>query len=122
MTGGPGGGNEHETGVPPMVHSNINDKSLPEGRIDWDLRAANIRERFYRGDTMHPSTFGYLAPTEDQKAVMSKMREAASAYADDIEEFVPSGPDKTYLLRKLREVAMWVNVALTRQPDGAPRE
>ena len=24
-------------------------------------------------------------------------------------------------LRKLREVAMWANVAITRQPDGAPR-
>ena len=31
-------------------------------------------------------------------------------------------PDKTYVLRKLREVAMWANVSLTRHADGAPRE
>jgi hypothetical protein len=71
---------------------------------------------------MHGATFDYLDPTEDQKAVMNDMREAAADYADAIEEVVPAGPDKTYILRKLREVAMWVNVALTRQPDGAPRE
>jgi hypothetical protein len=70
---------------------------------------------------MHDSTFAYLAPTEGQKTAMSKMRESVAAYADDIDLFVPAGPDKTYILRKLREVAMWVNVAITRQPDGAPR-
>jgi hypothetical protein len=34
---------------------------------------------------------------------------------------VPDGPDKTYILRKLREVSMWVNVAITRFSDGAAR-
>jgi hypothetical protein len=38
-----------------------------------------------------------------------------------LDAFVPEGPDKTYLMRKLREVAMWANVAVTRQPDGTPR-
>lgn len=70
---------------------------------------------------LHPTTFDYLKPSEDQMRVMDKMRSAASVYASAIEAHVPDGPDKTYLLRKLREVAMWANVAITRQPDGSPR-
>lgn len=71
--------------------------------------------------TLHDTTFGYLQPTEKQKAVMDEARTAAKAYADELIELLPDGPDKTYALRKLREVAMWANIAITRQPDGAPR-
>jgi hypothetical protein len=28
----------------------------------------------------------------------------------------------TYILRKLREVGMWANVSITRNPDGSPRQ
>jgi len=70
---------------------------------------------------MHDSTFEYLNPTEYQKSAMHDLRGYAAAYAKMIEDNVPDGPDKTYILRKLREVAMWVNVAITRQPDGSPR-
>jgi hypothetical protein len=52
---------------------------------------------------------------------MHVYREAARTYAENLEHHVPDGPDKTYLLRKLREVAMWVSVAITRLPDGTPR-
>ena len=69
----------------------------------------------------HPSTFEYLAPTEMQKGHMASARTAADTYAKSLEALVPDGPDKTYLLRRLREVAMWVNVAITRNPDGSPR-
>ena len=70
---------------------------------------------------LHVSTFEYLKPTEAQLATMAEMREETATYARAIEAHVPDGPDKTYILRKLREVAMWVNAAITRQPDGAPR-
>lgn len=70
---------------------------------------------------MHPSTFEYLAPTEQQKADMRDARDAASHYANAIGRLMPDGPDKTYAMRKLREVGMWVNVGITRQPDGTPR-
>ena len=70
---------------------------------------------------MHSGTFDYLKPTDEQMVTMNDMREAARMYADAIEEFVPNGPDKTYILRKLREVAMWVNMSITRGPDGGPR-
>jgi hypothetical protein len=33
---------------------------------------------------------------------------------------LPPEPDKTYVLRQLRDRAMWANVAITRQPDGTP--
>jgi hypothetical protein len=70
---------------------------------------------------MHKSTFDYLKPTDLQMQDMTEAREAAAVYAAVLDEVVPEGPDKTYLLRKLREVAMWVNVAITREPDGSPR-
>lgn len=70
---------------------------------------------------LHESTFGYLMPTDEQKARMERLRAAAKAYADAIEADVPNGPDKTYVLRAHRQNAMWVNVAVTRNADGAPR-
>lgn len=70
---------------------------------------------------MHSSTFEYLKPTDDQVAQMSVAREAAKAYAAVLTDVIPDGPDKTYLLRQLREVAVWANIAITRQPDGSPR-
>ena len=70
---------------------------------------------------MHESTFKYLAPTDDQKEKMEMVREAALIYANVLQTIVPEGPDKTYLLRKLREVAMWANVSITRLADGTPR-
>jgi hypothetical protein len=70
---------------------------------------------------MHSSTFEYLRPTEDQIAQMAKARVACANCAIELQLAVPDGPDKTYLLRKLREVSMWANVAITRSPDGSPR-
>lgn len=70
---------------------------------------------------MERTTFEYLTPTEDQKKQMAVVRTAAAAYADVLDGELPNGPDKTYLLRKLREVAMWANITITRQSDGSPR-
>jgi hypothetical protein len=55
-------------------------------------------------------------------AIMANLRAAAKAYADAIEAGLPDGPDKTFILRTHRQNAMWVNVAMTRHPDGSPRE
>lgn len=70
---------------------------------------------------LHDSTFEYLKPTTEQLAQMHAVRTAAAQYARSIDSVVPEGPDKTYILRKLRELAMWVNVAITRNADGTPR-
>jgi hypothetical protein len=70
---------------------------------------------------VHPETFEYLKPTEEQARVMEQARAAAKAYALVLIDLLPEGPDKTYTLRKLREVAMWVNVSITRHSDGTPR-
>jgi len=70
---------------------------------------------------MHTSTFEYLKPTNGQLEIMATIRTASAKYSEVLETHLPNGPDKTYALRKLREVAMWANVAITRQPDGAPR-
>lgn len=71
---------------------------------------------------LDPSTFEYLKPTDEQMAHMNTCRTASRDYAAILERHIPEGPDKTYALRKLRELAMWVNVAITRHPDGAPRK
>lgn len=70
---------------------------------------------------MDISIFNYLKPTDDQIAKMQVVRSAMFELNCVLESHVPSGPDKTYLLRKLREVGMWANVAITRLPDGTPR-
>jgi len=71
--------------------------------------------------TLHASTFDYLNPTDAQKATMNDLRQRASVYAQAVDAALPDGPDKTFLLRQFREVAMWVNIAVTRNADGSPR-
>lgn len=71
--------------------------------------------------TLHKSTFEYLKPSIDQTIDMDACRKAAAAYAAVLEKHMPPGPDKTYVMRRVRETAMWVNVAITREADGAPR-
>jgi hypothetical protein len=70
---------------------------------------------------LHPTTFEYLKPTDEQVAQMARVREAARAYADVLDRVLPDGPDKTFVLRAHRSNAMWANVAITRLPDGTPR-
>ncbi len=71
--------------------------------------------------TLHESTFAYLQPTEQQIATMGTLRIGAAQYAALLDQLLPDGPDKTYILRRVRETAMWVNVAVTREADGTPR-
>jgi hypothetical protein len=52
---------------------------------------------------------------------MAQVRAAAKADADVLEQMLPEGPDKTFVMRAHRSNAMWAIVALTRHPDGTPR-
>ena len=70
---------------------------------------------------LHDSTFEYLKPTDIQFEDMNFLRHQTKEYSKVLEENILDGPDKTYILRKLRELAMWINVAITRREDGAPR-
>lgn len=70
---------------------------------------------------MHPSTFGYLQPSDEQIAKIGVLREAAKVYHDILDAELPDGPDKTFVIRAHRSNAMWANVAITRLPDGTPR-
>ena len=70
---------------------------------------------------MHPTTFEYLKPTDKQLEQMATVRQAARVYCDVLEQILPDGPDKTFIIRAHRSNAMWANVAVTRHPDGAPR-
>lgn len=70
---------------------------------------------------MHASTFEYLKPTDAQIERMKIVREATKDYAILLGAMLEDGADKTYVLRKLREIGMWANVAITREADGTPR-
>lgn len=70
---------------------------------------------------MHPSTYEYLKPSDEQLDNMAKVRAAAKAYSLVLETLLPDGPDKTFVIRNHRSNAMWANVAITRLPDGTPR-
>lgn len=70
---------------------------------------------------MHGSTYEYLKPTDLQMEKMQRLRGSFLGMSQAIAEVLPEGPDKTYVLRKLRECAMWSNIAITRHPDGSPR-
>lgn len=67
------------------------------------------------------STFEYLKPTEEQLTTMNLLRNATRVYSDALDASLPDGADKTYILRSLRSLAMWNNVAITRDADGTPR-
>jgi len=71
--------------------------------------------------TLHEDTFEYLMPTNEQKAAMATCRRIFANMAMSLDTLIPNGPDKTYLLRQVRDCAMWANVAITRNPDGSPR-
>lgn len=72
--------------------------------------------------TLHETTFEYLKPTEDQLLTMIELRGLFSLFLEDLDPLLPAGPDKTYVLRQLRDCAMWANIAVTRNPDGSPRQ
>jgi len=71
--------------------------------------------------SLHESTFEYLKPAEEQVGKMADVRKAFASFTRNLDAALPDGPDKTYILRKLREAAMWSNIALTRNADGSPR-
>lgn len=71
---------------------------------------------------MHSSTFEYLKPTDEQIEDMAALRSATFEYYKVLDDNLPAGADKTYIIRKLRELAMWINVSITRDADGAPRD
>lgn len=70
---------------------------------------------------LHESTFEYLKPTQEQLDEMAIVRGEFAEFTRKIGAVLPEGADKTYLLRKLREVGMWANIALIRNADGSPR-
>ena len=108
---------------------NPNDKVIsnydPEGPID--PAASPFPPRPYsaysvpQSGRLHPSTFDYLKPTEEHLRTMTMARRATSTYASMLESLLPDGPEKTYVMRKVREIGMWANVAITRFADGTPR-
>ncbi|HEY1430790.1 MAG TPA: hypothetical protein VGF39_04060 [Stellaceae bacterium] len=71
---------------------------------------------------LHASTFvEYITPTQSQSDVMDDMRARFADFVTYLDGVLPDGPDKTYVLRQLRDCAMWSNVTVLRTADGTPR-
>jgi len=71
---------------------------------------------------LHSSTFEYLKPTDKQLQTTAEVRTKFAEFTRYIEGALPDGPDKTFVIRQLRDSAMWANVTITRGADGSPRE
>jgi hypothetical protein len=71
---------------------------------------------------LHPLTFKFIKPSDEQLNIMDDMRTEAAQFAEAVERSVPDGPDKTYILREFRGLCFWINAAITRNTDGSPRE
>ena len=71
---------------------------------------------------LHPSAFEYLKPNEAQISRMAAVRGEFAEFVHRLDVQLPDGPDKTYVIRKLRECAMWANVCITREADATPRK
>jgi hypothetical protein len=70
---------------------------------------------------MHQSTFQYLAPSDEQKATMAKVRAAYEVIYAAVNAEVPDGRYKSLAITALEESAMWANKGVTRESDGTPR-
>lgn len=70
---------------------------------------------------LHPSTFEYLKPTDEQIETLAFVRRNFAIFAQILDKALPEGPDKTYILRKFRQIAVWSNISITRMADGTPR-
>jgi hypothetical protein len=70
---------------------------------------------------MDTATFQRLTPTVPQIAAIEKMRYAFADLVSTVEQHVPEGPDRTYIIRQLRTCAMWANMSITHNADGSPR-
>jgi hypothetical protein len=71
---------------------------------------------------LHVSAFDYLQPGQRQLDKMTELRQATGTYGRKLELELPEGADKDHVMRLLRTLAMWVNVAITRHDDGTPRD
>lgn len=71
---------------------------------------------------MDEAAFDYQIPTESQLEDMNEVRKAYKVLAEVLENVLPDGADKTYVIRTLRTCAMWSNVAITKFHDGVPRK
>lgn len=71
---------------------------------------------------LHPTLFQYLKPTDRQVEEMAVCRNAVAGCAGILDSVIPNGADKDRVLTLLREAGMWANVAITREPDGTPRQ
>lgn len=58
-------------------------------------------------------SFQYINPTDEQKELMQKFRDAYEALAKEIEASVESSRGRSLALTKLEESSFWLNKGIT---------
>lgn len=71
--------------------------------------------------TLRKSVFDYLKPSDDDLATMNTVRALFKDFTAHLYRLLPDGDDKDFVMRTLRTAAMWANVSITRDDNGAPR-
>ena len=62
--------------------------------------------------------FKQVKPTYGQDEAIDLLYRATSDYAGLINSLIDDGPDKTYIVRRIRETMMWIETAIVRNADG----
>ena len=70
------------------------------------------RKIIRKGVSKNMSTFQFVVPTEEQKAVMQKFRDKYESLAIELKS-LPSNRGLSLALTKLEESAFWLNKAIT---------
>ena len=70
------------------------------------------RKIIRKGVSKNMSTFQFVVPTEEQKAVMQKFRDKYESLAIELKA-LPSNRGLSLALTKLEESAFWLNKAIT---------
>lgn len=70
---------------------------------------------------LHPDAFCATTPTDDQMDTVNRVCKTLATCTRSLEQELPDGPDKTYVIRMMRTVAMWSTTAILRNPDGSSR-
>ena len=60
----------------------------------------------------------HAATTEEKRNEHTSVRQACRALADDLNERLPDGREKSVAVTKLEEVMFWANAAIARQEEG----
>ena len=77
------------------------------------LKIVSLLKRVLKEISNKHLSFQYIAPTEEQKALMQEFRDKFEVLAKEISEKVTDSRGKSLCITKLEEAAFWLNKGIT---------